>query len=154
VDVALVAGDGERLLDHRLVQGTGEELVELAAVDGELAVARQQDHAGDRALALAGGEEAGAALHLRRSAVGDDRVALGGGQFGLATSFLLFFGFEAGALLGRQLRALGLDRDRLQVGAGDDVFFVLFLGLRALLALGLLGLGGGLLLGGRLLRGL
>src|SRR6202007_2679960 len=35
VDVALVAGDGERLARHRLVQRTGEELLEAAVVDGE-----------------------------------------------------------------------------------------------------------------------
>src|SRR5205085_1763258 len=50
VDVALVAGDGERLLDHRLVQGPREEFLEAALVDRDLAFARQDGDAGDRAL--------------------------------------------------------------------------------------------------------
>src|SRR5215218_9015471 len=46
VDVALVAGDGQRLAGHRLVQGTREELLETALVDFDLAVAGQQRDAG------------------------------------------------------------------------------------------------------------
>src|SRR4051812_24203046 len=83
VDVALVTGDRERLADHRLVQGPGEDLLEPALVDLELAVAGDQGDAGDRALALAGGEKARAALHFRRGAAGGVGL-LGGGQLGLA----------------------------------------------------------------------
>src|SRR5262249_19058823 len=103
VDAALVAGDGERLLGHRLVQGPREELLEAALVDFELAVAGDQGHAGDRGLALAGGEEAGAALHLRRGAAGGPGVGLGGGHLGLAARLLLFLGFDPSALLSAQL---------------------------------------------------
>src|SRR5262249_16490 len=63
-DVALISGDGEGLADHRLVQGTREELLEAALVDLELAVAGDQGHPRDRPLALAGCQVAGAALHL------------------------------------------------------------------------------------------
>src|SRR5215218_9344200 len=38
VDVALVAGDDQRLLDHRLVQRPREELLEVALVDHDLAL--------------------------------------------------------------------------------------------------------------------
>src|ERR1700742_30384 len=98
VDVALVAGHRERLAGHRLVQGTREELGELTAVDAEFPVARHHDDAGDRALALAGGEEAGAGGHFGGGTIGGRGGGLRGGQGGFAVPFLLFLGLEAGAL--------------------------------------------------------
>src|SRR3954454_21343394 len=154
VDVALVAGDHERLLDDRLVQGPREELLEVTLVDFDLAVAGQDGDAGDRALAFAGGKEASAFLHFRRGAAGGRGVGLlGGGELGFATGFLFFLGFEPRFLLGAQLGFVRLDQDRLQVGSRDDVFFLLF-GLRGLGSGGLLddllvGLGSGHLLGNR-----
>src|SRR6478672_11275828 len=52
VDAAFVAGRRERLTDHRAVQRPREELIQLAAVDRDLAVSGNQDDAGDGALAL------------------------------------------------------------------------------------------------------
>src|SRR5262249_39057346 len=131
---------------------TGEELLQLAPVDLELAGAGQQGDAGDRALALAGRLEAGAALHLRRRAAGGGLLVGVAGELGLALGPLFLLGLPPGTLLGAQRPLLGLlDRDRLEVGAGDDVFFrlVLFLGLRfgsrLRLRLRRLGVGGGAL---------
>ncbi|MET0201643.1 MAG: ankyrin repeat domain-containing protein, partial [Gaiellaceae bacterium] len=75
----------------------------------------------------------------------------GRGEGGFTAAFLLFLGVEAGALLGAQFGTV-VDRDRLEVGTRDDVFFVFFG--RALLALsggGILVLSGRCVLGGSLL---
>src|SRR3954454_11087316 len=125
VDVALVTGDHKRLLDHRLVQRPREELLEVALVDFDLAVAGQHGDAGNRALAFAGSEETSVFLHLRRRPVGGGVGLLGGGELGFTAGFLFFLGFEPCFLLGAQLRFVRLDQDRLEVGARDDVFFFL-----------------------------
>src|SRR5215218_8067055 len=163
VNVALVAGDDERLLGHRLVQGPRKELLDAALVDFDLAVARHHSDASDRALAFAGGEEAGAFLHFRRSAAGGGVGLLSGGELGFAPRFLFFLSLEASFLLSAKRRALRLDQDRLQVSTGNDVFLLLLsLGLGSSLRGSLLSrlLGNrllnnllGRLLGDRLLRG-
>src|SRR3954452_20078427 len=125
VDVALVPGDHERLLDHRLVQRPREELLEVALVDRDLAVAGQQGDAGDRALAFARGEEASAFLHFRRRTAGRGVGLLSGGEFSFEASFLFFLSFEPRFLLGAQLGFVRLDQDRLEVGTGNHIFFLL-----------------------------
>src|SRR4029077_12461977 len=103
VDVALVAGDRQRLTGDRLVQGAREELLERALVDLELAVAGDQRHPGDRALALARRQVASAALHLRwRSARGLDLAVVSADKRRLAPGFLLFLGFQPRPLLSTQ----------------------------------------------------
>src|SRR6478672_1778116 len=143
VDGALVAGDGERLAGHRLVQGAGEVLLERPAVDLDGPVARGEDHAGDRGLALAGGEVAGAGLHRGgRAGRGGRLLVAVGGELGLTAPALLLLGLEAGALLGAEAGIGLLESDRIEVGAGREVAATL----------ALLVLGGGLL-GGRIRLG-
>src|SRR3954468_13944704 len=108
IDVALVAGDDEWLLDDRLVQGPREEFLEAALVDHDLAVAGEESDAGDRVLAFTGGEEASAFLHFRRSPADRGVGVLGGGELSFASSFLFFLGFEPRFLLSAQLRLVRL----------------------------------------------
>src|SRR5215217_990316 len=108
VHLALVSG-GQELV-------AWEVILEAAPVDLELAGARSQDHPGDRGLALAGGLDACFAVQLHgRLASGGRLLARLGRGLGLGPGALLGLGLQAGPLLGAQL-ALGLDRDRLELG--------------------------------------
>src|SRR5680860_281416 len=130
VDAVLVAGDHEWLDSRRLVQGAGEELLDRATVDDDLATAGKQGHAGDRVLAFAGRQVARVALHLGRCPAGGLLVLGVGGERRFAPRLLLRLGLQAGLLLGAQRPLVLLDRDRLQVGAGNRVLPLL--GLRLL----------------------
>ena len=66
VHARVVAGGLERLARHALEADAREVLVEVAAVDRVGALARLEDHARDRALALAGGVVAGVGGELER----------------------------------------------------------------------------------------
>src|SRR6187551_804080 len=57
-------GDGERLGDDQAQRRTGEEHFLVAAVDGDLAGAGLEPHAGDRVLAAAGGVSAALRVEL------------------------------------------------------------------------------------------
>src|SRR5215208_1072136 len=157
VHLALVSGGQERLADEGLVLVAWEVILEAAPVDLELAGARSQDHPGDRGLALAGGLDACFAVQLHgRLASGGRLLARLGRGLGLGPGALLGLGLQPGPLLGAQL-ALGLDRDRLELGTRRHILGGL---LRPLLGLDWLGRGlgrlclrlGRLCLGPRLLR--
>ena len=128
VDVALVAALSERLLGDRLQVGTGEVLLERALVDLDAPVAGPQDHAGHGGLPLAGGRVAGVARELGGLRRDGRRLVLVADQLALAASALLLLGLAAGALLGIEL-ALRLDRDRVELRAGDDILLLPALGL-------------------------
>jgi hypothetical protein len=126
-----------------------EVLVEVAPVDAEGALPRLQDHASDRALALAGGAVASVGGQVERR-VGD-RLGLAGGLLGALLGGLVLdeVGVRVLAELALLALALLLEHEiRLEVHARDDL--LLGLVLRALLlrpALarsGLLALGSGL----------
>src|SRR5438309_925381 len=115
---ALVAAHAQGLQRGRLVQGTREVLLKRTPVDLELAVARRDDHARDRALALAGSEVARVAGKLGWRARGPGGLLLRrlGGRLRLQPRLLLGLGLQARPLLGAQL-AVGLQRDRIQLGS-------------------------------------
>src|SRR5829696_2541707 len=140
VDVALVAALDERLLGDRLQVGPREVLLERPLVDLDAAVAGTQDHAGDRRLSLPGGEVAGVAREPRGLRRQRRALIVLADQLALAAGALLLLGLLAGALLGVH-RPVGLERDRIELGTGDDLFLLL-------LALGPGGLCRGHLLGG------
>src|SRR5215208_4247137 len=150
VHLALVSGGQERLANEGLVLVAWEVILEAARVDLELAGARSQDHPGDRGLALAGGLDARFAVQLHGGlASGGGLLARLSRGLGLGPGPLLGLGLQASALLGAQL-ALGLDRDRLELGTRRHILGGL---LRPLLGLGRLCLVlGRLCLGPRLLR--
>src|SRR3954471_14427570 len=148
---AVVVADGlQRLADVALQRGAREEVVHRLSVDRVGAVARLEDHAGDRRLALAGGGVAGGCAEVD-GGLGDRLLAgLLGGLAGCGVLLLA----PLRALAAERVLALADDVD-LEVGAGD-------LGAHArggLLVLVLLdvgrGLGRGCFSGGRLvsLRG-
>src|SRR5215208_2514930 len=116
VDAALIAGLRERLLGDRLEIGAREVLVELALVDLDAAAAWPQDHASDRRLALARRRVGRVAREL--GGLRGDRGGLldVADQLTLAAESLLLLRLAAGALLGVEL-PLGLDRDRIELGA-------------------------------------
>src|SRR5262249_28296746 len=125
VDAALVAGLRERLLGDRLQVGTREVLLELALVHLDAAAAGTKDHAGDRGLALAGGGVGGITRELGRLGGEWSRLlVLIADQLALPTLALLLLRFASGALLGVEL-ALGLDRNRVELGTGYDVLSLL-----------------------------
>jgi hypothetical protein len=159
VDAAVVSRRHEWLARHGLVKRTWKVGVELAPVDLDATAARQQDHAGDRALSFPRRREAGIALELDGG-----RLARGGllrprlsRRLGLAARPLLRLGLAARLLLGAQL-ALGLDRDRLELGARrlvwtrGGLFPAGFLGRLAGLPAGFLRRLGGLLCARLILR--
>ncbi len=146
VDAALVAGGDERLAGERLVLAALEVLLDATIVDLEGPVAGPDDDPRHGALALAGRLDPGVGRHRDRPRR-DRVVVLVGCRSRLAGAALLLLGLAGGPLLGGQL-ALLADRDRLEVGAGNDVL------LRGLGGLGSRLLGGRLLLGGSGFRGL
>src|SRR4051794_15541726 len=112
VHAVLVADGLQRLADRALQGGAREVGVERLAVDRVCPVARLEDHAGDRALALAGGGVGGAGGEVDRR-LGDRLVGLLlGGQGGLGLLALLV------GQVGQRVLALADDVD-LEVGAGD-----------------------------------
>src|SRR4051794_36805153 len=112
VHAVLVADGLQRLADRALQGGAREVGVERLAVDRVRPVARLEDHAGDRALALAGGGVGGACGEVDRR-LGDRLVGLLlGGEGGLGLLALLV------GQVGQRVLALADDVD-LEVGAGD-----------------------------------
>src|SRR3954447_1224932 len=158
VDVSLIPGLHERLLRDRLQVGAGEVFLEGAFVDLDLAVAWPQDDASDRRLPLPGRRVARIAGELGRLGGERRRLVDVTDQLTLAPGALLLLGLLTGTLLGVEL-SLGLDCDRVELRAGDDLLLLLLaLGLGGrggLLRRCIVGLGrsGGLLGGGRGLLG-
>src|SRR4051794_3926182 len=147
VHAVVVAHGLQRLADVALQRGAREEVVHRLAVDRVGAVARLEDHAGDRRLALAGGGVAGGCAEVD-GGLGDRLVA---GLLGALAGSAVFVLAPLGALATERVLALADDVD-LEVGAGD-------LGAHArggrlvlvLLDVGLGHGGGGFFSGGRLI---
>src|SRR3954471_11105943 len=96
----------------------------MAAVDLVGAVAGLEDHAGDSALALAGGRVAGVGGQVQGLAGDGLRLAGLLGPILLGHSDGLLGGLGAGVLGALGLLALLLEHEvRLQVEAGDDLLF-------------------------------
>jgi hypothetical protein len=141
-----VAGRLERLAGHALEANAREVLVEVAPVHGVGALARLEDHARDRALALAGGVVARVGRQLegrvghgcRLGALLGGLALLGGGGVSLHVLAVL--------VVLAALRALLLEHEvRLEVGAGNDLVLA-----AGVLVLARACAGGGRFLGGGL----
>src|SRR3954452_3459479 len=117
VDGPVVAGGQERLPRERLKMRPREVLVDLAAVDVELAASRADDDPRNRDLPLARRLDDPLGGKLDPRPVADDRLLLAlGGRLGLGPRPLLRLGLAPGALLRAEL-ALGLERDGIELGA-------------------------------------
>ncbi len=136
VHLALVARGQQWLANERLVLVAREVFLEAALVDLEAAAPGAQDHARDRGLSLAGGLDSRLAgqLHCGLARRHGLLATLGRG-LGLKPRPLLGLGLDPRPLLGGEL-ALGLDRDRLELGSRRTLVLGIGIGILGGLARG------------------